>query len=603
MARQEKNTRIRGIPPREQLKEYDSMSGSFPTVLRFSSDGRNGNGPTRFDDRRTVVYGQAVTTHFPAIGLSSGSLYLTLSGAGDLPLTTTIITTGSNKASNVDELFFVAQKETQRLSPFKETNLFEVDAKGLLTQSNFFATGSSLLEVGEGFTSPLWSKQKIEIDISVGSQTTLNLKRANVYGTAATGSSFPMAYYNFSTQAWEPVGLGYEINAFTDPWETVEHLMIGFGNGFLPPGNSIPKLKSAGYCISDLGFPYHPKFHATSSQTLSMRNYISEPFVLEKAVITISGSWSIGTVSAVAYNQASRRTVTSSINSCFILNQRRNQNFYTHKKLVDIGEPLYYTEITATVPCTRKLSTGASVPDTRVDTIRDLVGFSQVFSFAASTYDKTVTDATYGDTTPGQEMTITSNDVIITNNSSNSGTTGADWTGLVRMSMSMCTPSSGFHSNNAGSHVSGAFMTTVLKFDTVTDYDEIALGHGGYRTGLGIAYPSTRGLVGDYYRNPNRKTVAVPGTYQTAYLEITEDKHRVNPYILLPEDNLILGWQIPFSANPAQLITANQNESTFTFLTGSFKMVLYGSYMRDGKEWVETLNQLLTTPAIHETIG
>lgn len=607
MARQEKGTRLRGLPPREQLKDLDSVSGSFPTNLRFSNDGRPGNAPSQFNDTRTVNFGRSVTTYYPGVGLNSGSLYLGLSGASDLPLTTTIITTGSNAAAVIDDFNHLSLRETQKLAPFKEVHLFEADAKGLATQNAFFATGSRVSDVGEGFSSPLWSKQKIEIDISVGSSTTLNLQNAAVHGVPVTGSSFPMAYYNFTTKIWEPIGRGYEINAFDEPYETQEHLMIGFGNGLLSAGNSILKARSSGYCLSDFGFPYHPKFHATSSQTLDMKNYISRPFVLEKAVITISGSWSLGTITTALYNQSSRRTITSSINSCFILNQRGNQNFREYKKIPTIGTPFYYTWISASVPTTRILSTGPAV-SYRVDTVRDLVGYSQIFSFAASAYDKEISDATFGTSTPAAEMKITPNDVVLVNASSNSGSTGANWAGLVRMSMSMCSPASGFYADDGSSlsnaaYLTGAFMDIVTRYNGGADYDIVLVGNTGYRNGLGIENPSTRGLVGDYFRTPNATSATIPGVAPfTGLLNIPGGKHKTNPYILFPEDRLILGWQIPISANPPQGTTAGANESTFTFMPGTFKMVLYGSYVREGQEENDTLNQLLSTPGIHEVI-
>jgi hypothetical protein len=42
--------------------------------------------------------------------------------------------------------------------------------------------------------------------------------------------------------------------------------------------------------FDDTGFPYHPKFIATSSQCIPMSNKITAPFLLEKVVYEFSGS-------------------------------------------------------------------------------------------------------------------------------------------------------------------------------------------------------------------------------------------------------------------------------------------------------------------------
>lgn len=601
MARQEKRTRLRGLPAREQLRAFDNASGSLPTVLRFSYDRKAGDSPSVFDDMSTLAFGGRASNYFPGLGIVSGSRYLRTSGASDFPLTSSIlVSVGGNNAGLLDDSSFVAQKEPQRMAPFIEHRLHGADNKGQLTQSAFWLTGSAVANVGEGFASPLWSKQKIEIDISVAMSTSVNLKRATTHGTEISGSSFPMAYYNFSTKVWEPIGLGYEINAQANPDDMVENAMLGFMNGFNPAGNTFFDLNSFGFCASDLGFPFHPKFHATSSQTLSMRNYISEPFVLEKAVIEVSGAWAVGSNVSGIYNASSRRTVTASINTCFLLNQRRNQNFQYQKNINDLGDPFYYVRLTASVPKTQRLSPNGQA--VRIDTVRDIMGFSQILSFASGAYTKLVVNASTGvSSSPGEQITQEENEVIFTG--TDPGSTGANWSGLVRLSMSMCVPGSSEERMITSITGSGAITKVLLRFSASNDYDELSLGFNGFRTGLGFFAPSTRGLVGDYFGTPTIKELSLDGVARSEVFKVPSAKRKVNPYILHPEDTLVLGWQLPVSANPAQGITAGSNESTFTFAPGSYKMTLYGTYVREGKELNEAVNQMLSSRAIHEIIG
>jgi len=57
MSRQEKKTRIRVVPPKLQLRGQDALTGSYPTNVRFSLDGRTGNYKVGYNDVQTVVFG------------------------------------------------------------------------------------------------------------------------------------------------------------------------------------------------------------------------------------------------------------------------------------------------------------------------------------------------------------------------------------------------------------------------------------------------------------------------------------------------------------------------------------------------------------------
>jgi hypothetical protein len=60
----------------------------------------------------------------------------------------------------------------QEIEPFREHDQPAVDAKGN-PGLTFFSTGSDVSVAGEGFNSPLWSKTKIEIELSVAGQCEL----------------------------------------------------------------------------------------------------------------------------------------------------------------------------------------------------------------------------------------------------------------------------------------------------------------------------------------------------------------------------------------------------------------------------------------------
>jgi hypothetical protein len=550
-------------------------------VVRFSTDGRTGNYPIKFDDQRTIIFSTNATgSYYPAIGLLSGSIWLSDPDASDInAISGSILVTGSVRPALVDDLPFVGFVSGVALTPFRDNDHPAVDGK--TSNASFYTTGSSVANVGEGFSSPLWSKQKIEINLGVVIPSSLSLASASA---GASGSSYPMAYYNFASQYWEPIGTGHVVNAFAGAADTADNMMAGFLNGFIPGGNTFYHVNTMGFVTSDFGFPYHAKYHATSSQALSLQNYITRPFVLEKAVVEVSGTWAVGGVNTTAYGLVTRQPITASTNTCFILNQRRNQSFSYYKQVPNEGSTPGTVLITASIPTNRRLSLNAA--PVRVDTIRDLVGFGQVYSFGLDAYTKTITQGAET-STPSRQIPLTENDVVLT--SLTTGISGANWTQLIRLSMSMNTPAA----------TTSPVADIITRFGTGANYDDLVVGYDGYRTGLGMANISTRGLTNDFFSTPKRRTDTLVGTT----IIVPTAKYKVNPYILLPEDQLIIGWQLPISSNPGQLIRPNQAESSFTFHTGSFKLVLYGSYMTEGREENETTNQLLSSNTIHEVIG
>ena len=81
------------------------------------------------------------------------------------------------------------------------------------------------------------------------------------------------------------------------------------------------------------------------------------------------------------------------------------------------------------------------------------------------------------------------------------------------------------------------------------------------------------------------------------------DKH--SPYLLLPEDELVLGYQYPISYNHRNYgFGANDNNTNkITFSKHKIsKITLYGSLIKNKVEYHDTLNQPLTSESVHESL-
>lgn len=699
MSRQEKGSRIRMLPARLQLQQRDAHTGSYPTVSRFSTDGRTGTYNTSFNDTKTVVFASS-DNYMPGVGLSSESnwldddksfdtvstfsqedvitlkidtgkeafafayagkepavwhdtkfnillksvngdatewatvvsiyaepdvLYVKLesdivtdySNGSKLYLSPHILpTTGNIRSQVIDGLPFMHFTPGQELTPFRDNDQPAADGKS--STDPFFTTGSADLLVGGGFSSPLWSKNKIEIDLPVTSTTTFSIVRGSP-DTVILGpnDSFhsPMGYYNFTNKIWEPIGIGFQVDR-TTLTDAVEYLTVGFFNGLLPR-STVASVQGMGYCGSDFGFPYHPKYHATSSQTLDMSQYINEPFLLEKAIITIgSASWTIGSIDLTLPGLG----LTGSANTFFLLNQRKNQNYsYTKNIVTAINGTIEITSISSSIPRNVPITFDqyTNSKTTYVDTVRDILGFSQIYSFdkhspdtyLKRTYDP-VTKLKAASGTVAEFLPTTDNDIVI--NGSLTDISGANWitkpTYPLTLSMSMCVPPFGCY-NDMPSIIHSNILFT--NYSGINKY--VWSGYNGTRTGLNLTSPSTQGYLNDLFSGtesePNYREYAKQLGFT---INSPIEKHKTSPYILYPTDQLILGCQVAISWAPAVYPVAPSGppvkESILTLFkdtdNSSIKssLTLYGSYIRNNKEFNDGTNQLLSSNGIHEVI-
>ena len=76
-----------------------------------------------------------------------------------------------------------------------------------------------------------------------------------------------------------------------------------------------------------------------------------------------------------------------------------------------------------------------------------------------------------------------------------------------------------------------------------------------------------------------------------------------SPYLLFPEDELVFGWQYPYGLdmNTQQPNSLSTSLNTMT-LDGVSKLTMFGSQIKNNQEFHDTLNQPLTSEAVHEAI-
>jgi len=657
MAKINKKTRIKGLPAKLQLNQKDAATGSYPTKIRIASDNRTGKSPLRFDDMVTQTF-STETVYYPSlIPITSVDL--------NSELTSSISASALPRKGVEDQYIRFTVSGAQNLQPFRDNDQPAVDGKS--AGNLFYATGSRAEDAGEGLSSPLWSKTKIEIPINVPATVEIQTYVSGAYvtdgnlQTVKQGVNFPMSYYNFSTNLWEGVGLGIPYSHLTqsynlgtpalmatDPFKN--HFMMGFSPS---PIAVIPNLvsavrawnnvvsgvfewqASAGTPISNFGFPFHPKFHATSSQALPLNRHISTPFLVEKVYIELSASfvWEaetfttasfLGTTDTEVITSITQSLVPAVINNIFIMNQRENAKFNEVQRqennIFDPSSPLNDILVIANVPTASYVSNTDN--KIYVDTSRDIVTFGGITSFAAnmpasnSVRGGTTLFFTGAPTEYNNPTKLLTRDFKFTSSiEAHNDISSLSWNGIIKLelptkSLSRIDRVDMFHDN-----VFGLFSASE-ELGVHTTYADTKLSHGG-RNGLGITRTSGRSKTNSITSIQPTSTFANTTSARKENILVEYSKHfKYNPYLFLPTDSLILGWQQPI---PSVSYPTGSNASASRFGKNIWddrvvtrikfhphpgsKIILYGSQVAEGKEHHDTLNQETTSNVVHEIIG
>lgn len=689
MARINKNTRIKGLPVRVQQQEKDNAPGTYPEE-RVVQTGEQ----LVWNDESTIIFTGSSDVNY-ASKLSGDSPFLSTE------LSTSLSTTGKIVAG-ISDTFVTSSVKLTPYQPFRDSANFASDGKS--EGSRFFATGTLITDGGEGFTSPLWSKKKIEIDISsnpcsfkyVISQSLTSDTTTTTTASYPSGSSYPMAYFNFQTRMWEGIGTGWPgyDNNIEEPPQTQAVLdaanfatygfhpsIITLGRGDVVnqitssdasiaatasfamsqkyPYGLFREQKAAGEFSSLYGFPYDGKFHATSSQLYTPD--ITEPFLIEKVVVEVSGAsfTMFDSIDNGGVYNITGAVLPACINNFFILNQKKNTTFK--------GVAIPYPEVTDArrqfvLPQNVRLTSGSA--PTKIDTYRELLTYGGVTAHTLDLPDEDfnlelmpisdtlqlspfstpptidlnrwrwrgayaaeplteaqrnqfyVSGALTSSMNPLENMT---RDMLISLPSSISNSLSAlSWDKTVRMELKATSPLKNFSSLSFGQQFNGLSLVNAF----------------GGRTGLGIELPSPSSKNNELQDTIGRRYPSIPRAISGVFvydlggppsqidsfnlMTVVDEWKKPNPYILMPGDSLIIGWQLPLLDRYVTDTVDEYNnwlslsvppsgsnrlvdicEMSFN---GAGKIVLYGSSLSAGKESNRTLNQPLTSNAVHGVI-
>ena len=536
---------IRDTKPRIRLQERDSHTGSYPSRV-FNSQEFSGKYISYFHDSdMTVTFNSSSRLSFP-MNRASGSIHL----LGKKHLNTHLYGQGNVVKGIADDgLSFTPGQD---LSPFDESNKFAAFA-GKATSDSFWLTGSSVQNVGLGFAQPVFSKKKIELDLSSQVMTTLTASTTN-------SLSYPMAYYNFDTRRWDGIGTGHELGATTvtggEITGAIKHTMIGFAN------TSIVGYKDG--VVDNFGFPLHVKFHATSSQLLDASNTITRPFLLEKMVLEFSASLS----SSGRFPGTIDSTNMSPGMTFFMLRQQGPFSGTIALPFEYSGG--YIVPFSASFPGTMLIGSSSIT----VDTVRELITYTNIKAFGSNVTQD------YYDLYKGDLNIVLPNAGALDDDMNNVFVFPQQKLIL----SSSCKASSKYTAN-----------TNALAISQTN-----SVAYGSYRYGGRFNIPLMTAGREINSAFSNGQLISQTNAYSLATPLV--ETNNVSPYIIYPNDKLVFGLQ--GSTIPDGFSPDTGYKWTFAFKAGgSFKIILYGSEISEDKETNQTLAQPLTSDAIHETIG
>jgi len=477
-------------------------------------------------------------------------------------------------------------------SPFDETNSWQ--SFGVSGGSELYGTQTELYEdfftrgsVSGTLDEPLSAKDKIVVDLTPTSTTVLR------YTNTASIPTYGMAYYNFSQRKWEGVGTGYSsVDYAGNVLAAHDAVHAGFSpscfTGFRPGVGAAESGWAS--CIDTFGFPVHPKYHATASQVLDTSTLIEHPFLVEKIVYEFSGS--SGGSAQIKGDDPTASPSLPLINNCgatfFILNQRKanpdpgqdtsytsfywsNLNGDTHASPIWSGSPddkpsLSYI-YTSSLPTERSLSRGGA--PVYVDSVRDLVTFARVGAIWNS-YDSEIVQnlANEDDPHPAKYMDLAI-EVL------NSGTYNGHY--------------------QIASPVRAPEFNQVLGTYTLRNTGDRVFTSKSSFTRNSLDLPTGRAHNSEYCSSPPIR-ISTGRRSGDQVVEIHKEDSDVSPYLILPGDKLVFGWQSSLS------FSIGYDGESFSIGPGKGKLILYGSYLRDNKPVHDIYRDQLISDSIHESI-
>ncbi len=633
---------LRYTLPRADLYAKDRQSGAYPTRASTGDRTRTGRNKYFFDDAQTVIFATGVNVSMPTT-FRSGTKHLAVDLASNI-----MVSLGNTLAECADQ-WVPHRDQSERPGPFIEDKLFEQGEHAVVNSS--FMTGAAYSIAPGNFKSGVSSKTIIRITIPMTQQSVLSANSSSMYYLNTSTGKFdfidsqryndfngysragnePTAIVMFDPILFGPFGYLNCPNAYS-PIHLSDHTLavpskaLFAINNFVPNGSNVfdPGILFAGVdgtrTSLKTGSLIHTGHSASVQQSIDLSQYLSQPFLLEKAFVEMPFAAGPGWMN----DSYAMNTFALQDPSTILIDKR-----------VDAGGPMI------TVALLRQDNAGPKH--------RDLI--------ASATFTNALEVVTASYLLASQSLNITGSNfhTLIYTRTGLSGTVDPTfvcygpvvsgstnfYTGSVRLPMTPAVTQHITRVRVSGSNTFGYYganttvyggpysarrsMADLMTFGTPTRRPGV-FESGRSILGNNVALLSKTKVDGSdvpiqaYESDFENLNAFGNDTKKTQKAKVYWDlvtATRQSPYLLYPKDRLILSVNKhravantmsfamdvahPSSTSPSGLQVRALHDAKF--LPGSVTITLYGDLVSEDREFHDTLNQRLETQELWETVG
>ena len=532
------------------------------------------------------------------------SSFSSLSNAVASPFTSASIETTGIARPGLDTVLHTPKFTDESLKPFDDSKL-HIDH-----DSSFYAVGTPSSVFG-GFSYPLKSKSSITFDL-VSDASGEDLGTHIFYATASIAdgtdtkhggtigkSGSGMAYWNRAENRWEML-TPESLDVHAHDADARAKACLGFspsaGHIFTSPSSKssnngtffLDLAGAVGNPVSEFGFPIAKQYNATGSQCYDMSDYISSPFLVEKIVLDIEGQFGL---TGMATGDADQPY----FKQFFVLNQP------THPDRPHISGSFalnHIKQITAA-----DAAAGGSIESVNFETTghRELVGYAKL-GFIRDDHEAAPILGSNRLKVSGLKKDLADQLTLLPTADFNTHF-GVSGSYVVEFEPSVASFSNG---------------TSLLSIRQASDehpstHDYILLTNKGGASCNGDL--SGRQIGSSFSNFPVVKILDKDEDgHTTLRREVRHQVRKHSPYLLMPKDRLIFGWQNhcvqPAATDEMTNITNNNNLRTDRAIATNLvdrikraKVTIFGSHISNEVEAHHGINQLLTTNTIYEAVG
>ena len=548
-------------------------------------------------------------------------------------------TTGSLKAPSI--MHAGVSDVGIKFTPGEKITAFDETRIPMSNDLEFYASGT-LASILPGFGQKLSSLTSFSVDISNNKDVPITFSTGttpgSVYATRDAalndGVNPGIAYYNFDDKRWEIIGdlltgsaVDYINSNTAIATGSYRAVVGGAGAGSYSTFGYEDQKSISGAPFEFAGFPMDSKFDATGSQLISMSDYITAPFLLEKVVLQVSGAWGLNPVWGTdAYGNEVGEGPVDTV-TFMLMNQ-----FGTTLEFTGTNQVRQWTGVPTGQSPAASYLTGSEFHCSKS---KEIVWFGRAATYAQVSRGGSKTSRFYDvadmiRTRPALEFAadywVGNSDSTITTNTYVYGSPwGKDpisgvYRGQTAITSSLMLEAPARTIGRTDGDQGAAYSTRVVAGEAESA-SRVWRSQGSINGGRNLFDISSgrsfiRGVTGATVKQ--KQAVAATGGSRggdARDLLIYNATFSTSPYVLMPTDKLILAAaRQPIASSFSSAAGGAAGSGVWSYeiamakfniawlVAGAGKMTFYGTMLRDNKPVDFELNQPLTSDAIHEDV-